>query len=232
MPSPQTETALVFIWYNFITMVYEKTQQLRIDEGLCKDCGQPRGINGTTIRCRICANDASTRASNSKKKKRDFWLLNDDLCNQCGKEKDIKFQLCEDCKEKARERYSNTFLEQKEQRILNNVCWMCGKSCFFDSRLCQKHWLKSLLEKYKFDLNQQNLLFVKLEKQNFECFYTGVKLTPGTNCSIDHIEPRSKNGKINDPDNCVWVDRKINMIKNNMNHIEFVDLCKQIAQKF
>ena len=44
-------------------MPYETTQQARINAGLCKDCGNPRGEDGTTIRCRQCASEAARRAT-------------------------------------------------------------------------------------------------------------------------------------------------------------------------
>ena len=66
------------------------------------------------------------------------------------------------------------------------------------------------------------------KKQKGRCAYTGEKLYPGKNASIDHIRPISKGG-ISSKKNLQWVTKKVNDMKRNFTHREFISLCKKIA---
>ena len=71
-------------------------------------------------------------------------------------------------------------------------------------------------------------LKAKLGSQQYMCAYTGEKLVPGVNASIDHLVPRSRGG--NDaPDNLHWVSFRVNVMKGDMTHEEFLALCKLIT---
>ena len=44
-------------------MAYQPYHQKRITAGLCKDCGSPRGEDGTSIYCRACAAKIQAKAN-------------------------------------------------------------------------------------------------------------------------------------------------------------------------
>lgn len=73
--------------------------------------------------------------------------------------------------------------------------------------------------------------------QNKKCIYTdivlflepkGIKNKTGLNASLDRID--SNKGYVKE--NIQWVYKPINIIKNTLQHEEFIFLCKKIAKKF
>ena len=54
------------------------------------------------------------------------------------------------------------------------------------------------------------------------CQYCG-KPIPWTLLSIDHVQPRSRDGA-DSPENLLWTDRECNMLKGNLTGLEFKDL--------
>ena len=70
----------------------------------------------------------------------------------------------------------------------------------------------------------------KMEHQQWQCVYTGEKLIAGVNASVDHRIPSSRGGS-DDLCNLQWVTKKINRMKGNMTHQEFVEICQLIAEK-
>lgn len=70
----------------------------------------------------------------------------------------------------------------------------------------------------------------RLSKQ-LHCPFTGVKLIPGKNLSLDHKKPISRYPELAfTPSNLQWVCRAYNMAKHNLTGSEFRKLCKQILQ--
>jgi 5-methylcytosine-specific restriction endonuclease McrA len=76
-----------------------------------------------------------------------------------------------------------------------------------------------------------NLLYKKLANQNFTCVYTGRRLIPGQNMSLDHILPKSLFPEIAaDIDNLVWVDLSCNIAKNNLLPGNFLEICQDVVR--
>lgn len=67
--------------------------------------------------------------------------------------------------------------------------------------------------------------------QGTRCAYTGVYLVPGKNAGLDHMTPASRGGSWA-IDNLQWVDQRINVMKSDSTHDEFVATCKLIASRF
>ena len=63
--------------------------------------------------------------------------------------------------------------------------------------------------------------------QSGKCYYTGLPLTIGTNSSVDHIVPTSKNGS-NEKDNICWSLYAINRMKLDKDKEYFIKLCKEV----
>lgn len=98
---------------------------------------------------------------------------------------------------------------------------------------CEYHWFQQAAWRNHFrskgDGEKSKAL---LEKQNYECAYTGKKLVLGVNASLDHKNPRSRF-----PDqrhlweNVEWVDIDVNRAKRSLTKEEFLDLCRLVAHR-
>lgn len=94
---------------------------------------------------------------------------------------------------------------------------------------CIECWYKDVARNNLKGVDQWQDLKKLLENQGFKCAYSGVILIPGDNASVDHKTPRSRGG-LNVIENLQWVSKKINSMKGDFTHSEFVELCKIIAQ--
>ncbi len=65
-------------------------------------------------------------------------------------------------------------------------------------------------------------------KQGGRCAYTNEPLTLGTDATLDHRQPKSRGGR-NKPDNLQWVSARVNEVKRDLTHSEFVTLCRKVA---
>ena len=70
-------------------------------------------------------------------------------------------------------------------------------------------------------------LMALLERQQFKCALSGVKLTPKT-ASLDHCVPVSKGGGI-DMDNVQIVHEVINRMKGTLDNEQFREWCDRVA---
>jgi hypothetical protein len=107
----------------------------------------------------------------------------------------------------------------KEGKICTSCCKceVVGKSC-----LCEICTLKKTSRAHFKTTAHWEELGHKLVAQNCRCPYTGLRLHPGTNASLDHIVARSEGG----PDtleNVEWVHVWINLMKNRMGKEEFAE---------
>lgn len=64
--------------------------------------------------------------------------------------------------------------------------------------------------------------------QGARCAYSGEALVPGVNASVDHRQPVSRGG-VHALENLQWVSRKVNIMKSDMTHEEFLDTCHAIV---
>ncbi|MHB8815783.1 MAG: HNH endonuclease, partial [Steroidobacteraceae bacterium] len=67
------------------------------------------------------------------------------------------------------------------------------------------------------------------DEQRGRCAVTGDVLIPGVTASIDHIIPKSRGGSSN-KGNLRWVLFRINQIKWDMTHDEFVATCRKVVR--
>jgi hypothetical protein len=211
-------------------MVYEKTQQARIDAGLCKDCGKPRGKDGTTIRCRICASEAAKRAtvrSSMIRKERQTM----GACYQCGAKRDNETIFCSKCREKACQQSKKHQQEKRKRNENIGKCKECGAERYYESNYCRTHYIRGIAYNWGVLPHLHEGLLCKLEQTNFTCFYTGIPLIPGKNACVDHLHSRSQHpDKISDLDNLVWCDKWINRMKGSISYQDFISLCQTIVR--
>jgi len=99
---------------------------------------------------------------------------------------------------------------------------------------CFKHWCVQIAAQRLGAATIEIAAFLQelLERQNYLCPYTGKKLVPGLNCSLDHILPVVRYPELaGDIDNVEWVDLSVNCMKGSMTKEEFLGFCRLIADR-
>ncbi len=121
-------------------------------------------------------------------------------------------------------------VDRKEKRI----CAKCSNPVLKNhSSLCEIHWYKKVAERNTGSTKNWEFLKKLAEKQNYLCPYSGEKLIPGVNMSLDHKYPVSRFPDYeHNLENVQWVSIKINQIKRDLTHDEFIVLVKQIWDRW
>lgn len=108
-------------------------------------------------------------------------------------------------------------------------CVRCSSPETVNSVVCRDCWFR---DKASHHLGSTSRVFELLdlwEQQDGKCFYSGEPLTPGENASIDHQTPKSRGGE-DDIANYKWVSHRVNLMKTDMTHPEFISFCKHIIE--
>lgn len=212
-------------------MAYNKTQQARMDAGLCRDCGKPRGDDGTSGLCGACSQRAAERSTQRKARLRKEWNAIQ-LCFGCGAQRDNNTKLCTACRNKQNERKRGYATITRQKYTEQGLCKRCGKERYHESNYCRYHFIENIARQYSIPGDLWEDILIQLEASNFICFYTGIQLIPGKNASIDHLHSRSQYpDKISDLDNLVWCDKWINRMKGHMSYQDFITLCRTIVDR-
>ena len=138
------------------------------------------------------------------------------------------------CKECIVANYPNRRVSKKQYYDRNKDlgrCVRCASDSMVTSVLCKQCWFKDISYNRAGGRHNHEKLTDLWDKQKGKCFYSEESLTPGDGASIDHQIPVSRGGE-NDPSNLVWVSTRINLMKTDMTHSEFIRMCKFIASKF
>ena len=166
-------------------------------------------------------------------------------CLRCGKNKCRKMfyenpngfnGLGATCKKCLKELTSSDEHRDKKRdwyddRKRSGQCVGCSSSDMVTSVHCRKCWFKNAAAARCGGRQNVDQVLSLWEEQNGRCYYTGVELVPGDNASLDHQIPRSRGGK-DVIDNLKWVSDASNMMKFNMTHEEFIDACRNVADRF
>lgn len=106
-------------------------------------------------------------------------------------------------------------------------CAFCNENRMPTSRYCMRCWVSiPVKKKWRMPNNEETELLIsklieKLYLSDFSCFYTGIKLIPGLNASIDHRIPKNKGGE-NTIENLEWVHVGINNMKADRTEKQFI----------
>jgi len=126
--------------------------------------------------------------------------------------------------------------EKGHRRAKAGICQSCVLPTEFGTQTCSTHWFANRVTQ-RLGLGGDTIgrgqaLKAILEKQNYLCAYTGKKLVPGVNASVDHIQCKAKHPElVGDTNNIAWVDFQINRMKNDMDRDEFLETCAVIAER-
>lgn len=103
-------------------------------------------------------------------------------------------------------------------------CSQCGDSlsAWMQTLTCWVCWLKIEANAAGLLRHQWRQLEDLWFEQHATCTYTGERLIPGVNASLDHKQPKSKGGT-NNPSNLHWVTRSVNSSKGSTPHEQFIE---------
>jgi hypothetical protein len=191
----------------------------RIENGICVQCGKERDGKSK----RYCLACSSIFLSNSKV--RQEILLKSSLCISCGKNPLHSSKHCKDCLD----RFTANRKVKKETFLAKNLCSRCGKQEIVKGNTrCTVCILKHMAWNHMKDGSKWIDLKNIFEKQNGMCPYTGRQIQIGVDAELDHIVPVAKGGT-SEFENYQWVYNKINMMKLDQMHKDFLCLIKEVC---
>jgi 5-methylcytosine-specific restriction endonuclease McrA len=133
--------------------------------------------------------------------------------------------LCDECLNTNAERKRNNIIKAK----LNGMCIHHPTRKAEIGSFCEECWFRDISS------NALNTSWKEIRQllidQNFLCIYTGEKLIPGHNASLDHIIPRAKGGECR-LFNVQWVTEAVNCSKHDIMPDRFLQIIDLIAQRF
>jgi len=197
----------------------KRVRQKRIDSNHCSNCGSTCDVVGRKM-CSICHTTSRTNAAEHRNKRRDNLE-----CVSCGAQ--TKRKLCDRCQAKK----VKSEKQRRDRLRAEGKCVWCSSLIDTDGSLCQYCCIKGAARAWLGGADQTDVLKDLLEAQGSLCPYTGRKLVPGKNASIDHKVPRSRGGE-DKVENLQWVDGEVNRAKTSMPHDEFIALCHLVASRF
>lgn len=137
-------------------------------------------------------------------------------CCVCKEEKSVTEFYSRNNKRGFRSECKPCFNQIDRKRRINklaaNTCRYCSEQRIKGSSYCLFHSVKLNCRQSNIPESLIPELILKLQEQNYSCFYTGRLLIPGNNLTIDHVIPVSKGGD-NSLDNLVWCDTAVNRLK-------------------
>ncbi len=201
-------------------MAYAPLERSRIEGGLCKSCGSPRGDDGTSIRCRRCADEAAEKSQAHRDKMRASRL-----CIDCRSVSDTAY--CGECRDKR----SHHRKARKARKEKLGQCYDCTGDRLATTIYCLKHWAENTARNQFRSSSYATQLLELAERQNWKCYYTGQPLTPGLDMSLDHKIAKADPDYPGDFafDNVVWTTRQLNAVKGAMSAGDFIAFCKAVA---
>jgi 5-methylcytosine-specific restriction endonuclease McrA len=149
------------------------------------------------------------------------------VCVDCGGGTNAGGLRCGKCKQKDG-------IYQKERRrqwVARGCCGECGKLPRRVGLVCLPCWFRKTSRNRTGTHASAGVLEELWLRQGARCAYTGEQLTPGVNASLDHKVPVSRGGGHTER-NLQWVAERVNRMKTDMTHAEFIAACKDVAVRF
>lgn len=167
-------------------------------------------------------NERKRIQATQRRERRKLWKA-EGKCRNCGARKaESNAQRCSICIRRDAVRAVTRYYTRKE----SGICTKCGKNIVIDNHtMCDTCTLKHLARQHLKDTKLWTVLRSLLEKQNYQCYYTGKPLTIGDKSSaLDHLNPQSRfPEQAQDPNNLCWSSWEANHMKNNYTEQEFLD---------
>lgn len=196
----------------------------RKQQSECFDCGKGKGTS-PTLCCHAC-NEKRRLADRAKRKK----LQDAGLCVNCGRSFVLNGHVrCAPCLEKGTASSNQARKRRSQIWSAQGGCVRCGEQKLEHGRVCITCWYKRKSQRATGTECHWEELKRMLENQDFKCIFTGRKLTPGINASVDHGIPTARGGA-QEVYNLQWVDLEVNMFKRAKTSSEFLVLIKEIYE--
>ena len=126
---------------------------------------------------------------------------------------------------KERQAHAIRYAQKKDQ----GLCVTCGKPALNGGVFCEYHWTARVARLY-LDGSYTKALIKKAAAQKYLCPYTGERLFPGVNMSLDHRYPVSRfPEKAKTLANLQWVSSVANAAKADLTEEEFFNLCETVV---
>jgi hypothetical protein len=123
-------------------------------------------------------------------------------------------------------------IEKRKERLAKGLCSTCALPALPNLTVCMKHWITRILVSNIGLAHLENViyLFKKFKAQGARCAYTGIKLVPGKNASVDHTASIfDAPHRAADITNLQWVTKRINASKHNLSHRPFIQMCRDVV---
>lgn len=147
-------------------------------------------------------------------------------CIRCkGEREDQRYRACADCRLAMRTSSYNTNRAKRSAGLCR-----CGAIPTVGV-VCETCWFKETTRGVTGSTENWTLLKGLLEAQGFRCAYSGKLLTLGQDCTVDHKTPRARGGS-NEINNLQWVSRRVNSMKTDFTHEEFIRACAAITKRW
>ena len=212
-------------------------QRRRRTAGICTSCPK-KATHG--VRCEKHWQAEKLRAAQRYREKQAAKVC--PLCNKTLSTNATASGICVECNAKtvARNR------DYRKTRRAAGLCIGCGKDPNGDAYACSTAGYTWSHQPKQGSPHCSTCFFKKLAgihlgtttrwqelKELFDtqrgcCAYTGAALILGATASIDHIVPL-KQGGTNDLTNLQWATFRINLMKRDLPHSEFLALCEQVT---
>ncbi len=195
-------------------------------QGRCKLCGLPSDDG-----YKVCSPCRRKRLKYDVALRERYEQRN--VCTACGRPKEVAGKMCELCRKKRKNHYQ----KRSQWCIDNGLCYECPvgqekKALALGKRpLCFDCWLEASAKNRTGDPANAAILLRLWDQQNGRCAYTGVELIPGMNASVDHKVPVTRGGG-NEESNLHWVEFRVNTMKYNQTHEEFLATCRLVVSRF
>lgn len=187
--------------------------------GLCESCGRPKQAAGW-----VC-DDCRDRRAASGRRRRATRRANG-LCGDCGTPADGS-TLCVTCREGDRQNRAG----HVARRRTSGSC-VCGEMLLPGGATCAECWYRHKAQKKLGSRGLGVAIKILLECQGFRCAYSGKPLKVGDpDTTLDHKIPRARGGS-NELSNLQWVSKRVNQMKTDFTHDEFIRACQVIAARF
>jgi len=118
-------------------------------------------------------------------------------------------------------------LEKQPIKINSKYCKSHSSRLAEINSLCLECWFRQAGNNAGLSVDKRGEVRDILSRQKDVCPYTGHLLLPGSNAALDHIIPRAQHGP-NEITNLQWVVDKVNIIKYDRNHSQFLEFCAQV----
>lgn len=146
------------------------------------------------------------------------------LCLDCNNKPSQGRARCNKCLALRRTNLAQRKLSSQNDGI---CCYCFSETKLPHHRYCIKCYCRDVASHHLGTSKRWEEILNLFHSQNDKCAISGVRMTLGMNCELDHIVPVSRGGS-HDAENLQWVLMVCNRMKDNLLEHELLDMIEQI----